>query len=101
MASIMNQNYKIKETHNVSEASSFEDQKIKSSLKTSPLIRNNKMNNKYRISSINDTPVQNTSKSYGKSPLKIKSSLKTSPLKLWDQHTSIIFNYLYAGVSRV
>ena len=28
MASIMKNNYKIKETHNVSEASSFEDRKI-------------------------------------------------------------------------
>ena len=41
MTSIMNNNDKIKETHNVSEASSFEDRKIKSDLKTSTL-RNNK-----------------------------------------------------------
>ena len=54
MASIMNNNYNIKETHNVSEASSFEDRKI---LKTSPLRNNKTMNNKYRISSIKDTPV--------------------------------------------
>ena len=34
MTSIMNNKYNIKETHNVSEASSFEDRKIKSGLKT-------------------------------------------------------------------
>ena len=44
MTSIINNKYNIKETHNVSEASSFEDRKIKSGLKT-PLA----MNNKYRI----------------------------------------------------
>ena len=53
----MNNKYNIKETHNVSEASSFEDRKIKSGLKTSPLRNNKTMNNKYRIT-IQDTPVQ-------------------------------------------
>ena len=63
MVSIMNNKYNIKETHNVSEASSFEDRKIKSGLKTSTLRNNKTMNNKYRIT-IQDTPVQNTSKTY-------------------------------------
>ena len=58
----LNNKYKIKETHNVSEASSFEDRKIKSGLKTSTLRNNKSMNNKYRIT-IQDTPVQNTSRS--------------------------------------
>ena len=49
MTSIMNNKYNIKETHNVSEASSFEDRKIKSGLKTSTLRNNKTMNNKYRI----------------------------------------------------
>ena len=40
----MNSNYKIKETHNVSEASSFEDRKIKSGLKESVLSNNKTMN---------------------------------------------------------
>ena len=47
MTSIMNNKYNIKETHNVSEASSFEDRKIKSGLKTSTLRNNKTMNNKY------------------------------------------------------
>ena len=33
MTSIINNKYNIKETHNVSEASSFEDRKIKSGLR--------------------------------------------------------------------
>ena len=44
----MKNNYKIKETHNVSEASSFEDRKIKSGLKESALSNNKTMNNDYR-----------------------------------------------------
>ena len=44
----MNNNYKIKETHNVSEASSFEDRKIKSGLMESALSNNKTMNNDYR-----------------------------------------------------
>ena len=36
----MNNNYKIKDTHNVSEASSFEDRKIKSGLMESALSNN-------------------------------------------------------------
>ena len=83
----MNNNYKIKETHNVSEASSFEDRKIKSGLKTSTLRNNKSMNNKYRIT-IKDTPVQNTSKTHVETPRmrrstclsEIKSGLKESAL---------------------
>ena len=41
----MNNNYKIKETHNVSEASSFEHRKIKSGLMESALSNNKTMNN--------------------------------------------------------
>ena len=63
----MKNNYKIKETHNVSEASSFEDRKIKSGLKTTTLRNNKSMNNKYRIT-IQDTPVQNTSKTHVETP---------------------------------
>ena len=89
MVSTMNNNYKIKETHNVSEASSFEDRKNKSGLKTSTLRNNKTINNKYRISSIKDTPVQNTSKTHDETPRmrrstclsEIKSGLKTSPLR--------------------
>ena len=86
----MNNNYNIKETHNVSEASSFEDRKIKSGLQTSPLRNNKTMNNKYRISSIKDTPVQNTSKTHVETPRmrrstclsEIKSGLKESALRI-------------------
>ena len=48
MTSIMNNKYNIKETHNVSEASSFEDRTIKSGLRTSPLRNNKTMKNKYK-----------------------------------------------------
>ena len=44
----MNNKFKIKETHNVSEASSFEDRKIKSGLNTSPLRNNKTMKNNYK-----------------------------------------------------
>ena len=89
MASIMNNNYKIKETHNVSEASSFEDRNIKSSLKESALRNNKTMNNKYRIT-IKDTPVQNTSKTHVETPhmrrstclSEINSGLKESALRI-------------------
>ena len=58
MTSIMNTNYKIKETH-VSNISLFEDRKIKSSLKTAT--HNNKtMNNDYRTCTL-DPPVQHKS----------------------------------------
>ena len=88
MVSIMNNNYKIKETHNMSEAPSFEDRKIKSGLKTSTLSYSKSMNNKHRIT-IQDTPVQNTSKTYVETPRmrsstclsEIKSGLKTSTLR--------------------
>ena len=88
MTSTMNNNDTIKETHNVSEASSFEDRNIKSGLKTSTLRNNKTMNNKYRIT-IQDTPVQNTNKTYVETPRmhrstclsEIKSGLKTSPLR--------------------
>ena len=88
MTSTMNNNDTIKETHNVSEASSFEDRNIKSDLKTSTLRNNKTMNNKYRIT-IQDTPVQNTNKTYVETPRihrstclsEIKSGLKTSPLR--------------------
>ena len=81
----MNNNYKIKETHNVSESSSFEDRKIKSGLKTSTLRNNKSMNNRITIK---DTPVQNTSKTHVETPRmrrstclsEIKSGLKTSTL---------------------
>ena len=53
----MNNNYKIKETPNVSEASSFEDRKNKSDLKTSPHSNNKTMNNYYRTNTL-DTSVQ-------------------------------------------
>ena len=83
----MNNNYKIKETPNVSEASSFEDRKIKSGLKTSTLRNNKSMNNEYRIT-IKDTPVQNTIKTYVETARmrsstclsEIKSGLKESAL---------------------
>ena len=72
----------------MSEASSFEDRKIKSGLKTSTLRNNKSMNNKYRIT-IQDTPVQNTSKTYVETPRmrsstclsEIKSGLKTPTLR--------------------
>ena len=56
MISIMNNNHKIRETPNVSEASSFEDRQIKSGLKTSPPRYNKTMNNDYRTT-IMDTPI--------------------------------------------
>ena len=75
----MNNNYKIKETLNVSEASSLEDRTIKSGLKTSPLSNNKSMNNEYRIT-IKDTPVQNnTSKTYVETP-RMRSSTCLSEL---------------------
>ena len=85
----MNNNYKIKETPNVSEASSFEDRKIRTGIKTSPLRNNKTMNNDYRTNTL-DTPVQhNRSETYVETPrmrsstcpLKIKSGLKTSALR--------------------
>ena len=82
MASIMNNNYKLKDTHNVSEASLFEDRKIKSGLKTSTLTNNKSMNNEYRIT-IKDTLVQHVETPRMRRstcPLKIKSGLKESAL---------------------
>ena len=76
MVSIMNNKYNIKETHNVSEASSFEDQKIKSGLKTSPLRNNKTMNNKYKIKE-----THNVSEASSFEDRKIKSGLRTSPLR--------------------
>ena len=55
MTSIMNTNYKIKETH-VSNISSFEDRNIKPGLKTSALRNNNTMTNDYRTCT-SDPPV--------------------------------------------
>ena len=49
MASIMNNNSKIKETPNVSETYSLENRKIKTGLKTSPLINNKTITNNYEI----------------------------------------------------
>ena len=48
----MNNKYKIKETHNLSEASSFEDRKIKSGLMESAFSNNTTMNNDYRTTII-------------------------------------------------
>ena len=78
----MNNNYKIKETHNVSEASSFEDRKIKSGLMESALSNNNTMNNDYRTT-IMDTPVQHVETPRMRRstcPLNIKSGLMESAL---------------------
>ena len=85
MTSIMNTNYKIKETH-VSNISSFEDRKIKSSLKTSTLNMNNKtMNHDNRTCTL-DPPVQHKS---SESP-RMRSStslLKNKPgLKTFDSY---------------
>ena len=84
----MNNKYNIKETHNVSEASSFEDRKIKSDLKTRTLRNNKTMNNKYRLT-IKDNPVQHTSKTHVETPRmrrstclsEIKSDLMTRTLR--------------------
>ena len=71
----MNNKYNIKETHNVSEASSFEDRKIKSGLKESPLRNNKTMNNKYNIKE-----THNVSEASSFEDRKIKSGLKESAL---------------------
>ena len=80
MTSIMNTNYKIKETH-VSNISSFEDRKLKASLKTSP--HSNKTMNNNNRTYILDPPVQHNRsrtprmRSSTRSTA-IKSSLKTA-----------------------
>ena len=71
----MNNKYNIKETHNVSEASSFEDRKIKSGLKESALRNNKTMNNKYNIKE-----THNVSEASSFEDRKIKSGLKESAL---------------------
>ena len=75
MTSIMNNKYNIKETHNVSEASSFEDRKIKSGLKESALRNNKTMNNKYKIKE-----THNVSEASSFEDRKIKSGLMESAL---------------------
>ena len=78
----MNNKYKIKETHNVSEASSFEDRKIKSGLMESTFSNNKTMNNDYRTT-IMDTTVQHVETPRMRRstcPLNIKSGLMESAL---------------------